>query len=181
MRLQHAPEDGLCILAAFAMALDMPAQVLLDRIGNGWKTLAFPNLPVPHCWRGVHIQELILVALSEGYAVTPIELMPQAAPSQAINPMTRAAYQDMIVFHGPTEETNWDIFRNVVMTCSGVLTGRVAPSPRLSRFQRGHAVAFERGVIFDPSSEAYMYSVQQCEVRNFYANCAWRVDKREIP
>ena len=178
MKLQQSPETGLCILTSFAMVLDMSAEMLLERIGNGWKTLAFPNLPVPYCWRGVHIQELILVALKHNYAVTPVELMPQAGPPQAIDPVTRVAYQDVTVFHGSTETINWDIFCNVIMSCSGVLTGVIAP--RLTKYQRSHAVAFEKGVIFDPSSEAYMYSVKQCEARNFYANCAWRFDKMEI-
>ena len=179
MKLQQSPEPGLCILTSFAMVLNMSAEMLLKRIGNGWKTLAFPNLPVPYCWRGVHIQEFILVALKRNYAVTPVELMPQVGPPQAIDPVTRVAYQDVTVFHGPTETINWDIFCDVIMSCSGVLTGVIAP--RLTKYQRGHAVAFEKGVIFDPSSEAYMYSVKQCEARNFYANCAWRFDKIEVP
>ena len=178
MKLQQSPEPHLCILTSFAMALDMPAETLLERIGNRWKTLAFPDLPVPFCWRGIHIQELILVALGLGFAVTPVELLPQTEPPKPINPRTRVAYQNVVVFHGSDESANWDIFRNTVMTCSGVLTG--TKSPPMTRFLRGHAVAFEKGVIFDPSSEAYMYSVQQCEARNFYANYAWRFDKMEV-
>jgi len=159
------------------MALDMAAEDLLARIGDRWKTLAFPNLPVPYCWRGIHIQELILVALEQGYAVTPIELLPQTAPPQAIDPMTRKAYQDVVVFHGKTESANWDIFNNVIKTCSGIIEGVIAPS--MTRFQRGHAVAFEKGTIFDPSSGAFLYSVRGCESRNFYVNTIWRFDRRD--
>jgi len=175
MRLQQSPETGLCILTAFAMALNMPAEELLIYIGDGWKIHAFPNLPVPYCYRGIHIQELILVALERGYAVTPVDLLPQTSPAQAIDPVTRKAYQNVVVFHGATEEANWDIFNNVIRTCSGVITGRLAPS--MTRFQREHAVAFERGTIFDPSNDAFLYSVRQCESRNFYSNTAWRFDK----
>jgi len=177
MKLQKSPDPGLCILTAFAMALDMPADALLERIGDRWKTYAFPNLPTPYCWRGVHIQELILVALEQGYAVTPIELLPQIAPPQAIDPETRKVYQNVVVFHGADESANWDIFFNVIRTCSGVITGQIAPSR--TRFQRGHAVAFDKGTILDPSSNAFLYSVHECESRNFYANTAWRFDRRE--
>jgi hypothetical protein len=179
MNYQRCPNnDHLCLLTSFAMVLDVPAEILLEQIGDQWKTLAFPDLPVPSCWRGIHIQELILIALRLGYAVTPVELMPQTTPPQAINPKTRVAYQNIVVFHGADESTNWDIFRNVVMTCRGVLVGIKTRPP--TRFQCGHAVAFEKGVIFDPSSEVYMYSVQQCEARRFYANYAWRFDRIEV-
>lgn len=177
MKLQRSPEPGLCILTAFAMALNMPAEELLTRIGDGWKTLAFPNLPMPQCWRGIHVQELILVALEKGFAVTPIELFPQGAPPQAIDPVTRKAYRDVVIFHGADEQANWDIFNNIVMFCSGVITGQI--SPGMTRYQRGHAVAFERGAIFDPSTDAFLYSAHECESRNFYSNTAWRFDKME--
>lgn len=175
MRLQKSSETGLCILTSFAMALDMPAADLLEQIGGGWKTLAFPNLPVPYCYRGIHIQELILIALEQSYAVTPIELFPQTSSPKAINPVTRKSYRDVTVFYGATEEANWRIFNDVIRTCSGVITGRLAPS--MTRFQRHHAVAFDKGTILDPSSGAFLYSVQQCENRNFYSGTAWRFDK----
>ncbi len=175
MKLQRTPARGLCILASFAMALNVPAQELLDRIGDEWQTLAFPGLPVPYCWRGVHIQELILLALEYGYAVTPIELLPQTTSPQILNPRTRQPYRKVVVLRGETEEANWRVFRRTIMDCSGVLTGALT----LLRFNRGHAVAFEKGVIFDPDNDAFMYSTQQCETRNFFANCIWRFDKME--
>lgn len=178
MRLQHSPEKGLCLVTSFAMALELPAQELLDMLGEGWKSLAFPNLPIPYCWRGVHIQELIQLALVHGYAVTPIELMPQVAPPQGINPVTREPYLDVLVFYNGTEESNWDVFNRTIMNCSGIITGEIGLG-RL-RLHRGHAVAFERGVIFDPDGEAYMYSANQCETKHFYVNCAWRFDKMEV-
>ena len=179
MRLQHSPEKGLCMVTSVAMALDMPAQELLDRLGDGWKSLAFPNLPIPYCWRGIHIQELIQIALSRGYAVTPIELMPQVAPPQGINPVTREPYLNVLVFYNGTEESNWDIFNRAIMNYSGIITGMITPSST-RMLQRGHAVAFEKGVIFDPSNDAFLYSVQECETRHFYANCVWRFDKMEV-
>ncbi len=176
MKLQRSPEPGLCILTSFAMALDMSAENLLMRIGGRWKTFAFPNLPVPYCYRGIHIQELILIALEENFTVTPIELFPQISSPRAIDPVTRRTYQNVTVFHGDTEEKNWSIFNNTILTCFGVITGRLAPTT--IQFQRNHAVAFDKGTILDPSSNAFLYSVRECEARNFYANTAWRFDRR---
>ena len=176
MIFQHSPERGVCIATAFAMALNTPVEDLLERLGDRWKTFAFPNLPVPYCWRGIHIQELILLALEDGYAVTPVEVLPQTQSPQVLNPGTQKPFQGVVVFHGATEQTNWDIFNHTVMNCTGVLTGMLTPALSKS-YQRGHAVAFDKGVIFDPDDEAYMYSKRQCEVHNFYANCAWRIDK----
>jgi len=179
MRLQRSPERGLCLLTSFAMALGIPAKELLEEVGDDWRTLAFSGLPTPYCWRGIHIQEMIPIALNRGYAVTPIELIPQVSPPMPLSPKTGKRYFDVPVYREKTEESNCTFFGQIVTTCSGVLTGVIAPS--LSQLiQRGHAVAFERGTIFDPDTEAYLYSAGQCEARNFYANCIWRFDKIEV-
>jgi len=179
MQYQKSPERGLCLLTSFAMALNVSSKELLAEIGESWKLLCFDGLPIPYCWRGVHIQEMIQAALQRSYAVTPVELIPQVAPPRLENPVSFLRYTDVPVYHGGSEENNWKIFNQTITTCSGVLTGVIAPS--LSKMiQRGHAVAFEKGVIFDPDTKAYLYSQQQCEDHNFYVNCAWRVDKIEV-
>lgn len=179
MRLQKSPERGLCIVAAFAMVFDEPADQLLTELGDKWKTLAFEGLPVPYCWRGVHTQELILLALKRRLAVTPIELFPQVAPPQFTQPSSNRSYNEVVVFHGETEDANWAIFNNVILNQRGVVKGLLAP--RHIPFRRGHAVAFENGVIFDPDGEAYQYSVAACEQHNFYPHCAYRIDQMESP
>jgi hypothetical protein len=161
------------------MALDIPVEAFMALLGKGSEIIAFPGLPVPYCYRGYHIQEMILFALARGYAVTPVELVPLVLPPAALHPNTRQPYEAATVFHGETEESNRDIFNKIILTCRGVLEGVLAPLPS-KLLQRGHAVAFERGVIFDPSSDAFMYSVRECEARHFYANCAWRIDKMEV-
>lgn len=161
------------------MALDVPAESLLAEIGEGWQTIAFPGLPVPYCFRGVHVQELIQAALRRGLAVTPIELFPQVAAPH-VNPQTRTPYPDVTVFYGQSEDQNWSIFNDVVIKHRGVLTGTLAPLG-FQRMQRGHAVAFEKGVICDPDGEAYLYTVQTCADHNFYPNCAYRIDPLESP
>ena len=179
MKYQRSPERGLCLLTSFAMALDTSTEDLLAEIGDSWKILAFKDLPVPYCWRGVHIQEMIKIALQRGYAVTPIELIPQVSPPRPLNPITNRRYNDVPVYHGASEKNNWRIFRQTIMSCSGIITGSIAPSLS-TLIKRGHAVAFDKGTIYDPDTEAYLYSTTQCEIRNFYANCVWRVDKIEV-
>jgi hypothetical protein len=118
---------------------------------------------------------MIHAALRRGRAVTPIEVFPQTAPPQVSNPKTGARYSEAMVLYG-SEEENWARFHEVVLKHRGVLTGTLA----LSRlFQRGHAVAFERGTIFDPDLEAYLYSIPACEQHNFYPSVAYRIDQME--
>lgn len=178
MRRQQSPERGLCLVTSFAMALDVPVTTLLADIGDRWKTLAFPGLPVPYCYRGVHVQELIQVALHKGFTVTPIELFPQVAPPQATHPHTFVPYPNVTVCYGPAEDANWVIFNEVILQHRGVVTGTLAPLG-LQRLQRGHAMAFENGVLFDPDCEAYLYSQRVCEDHHFYPNCAYRFDQME--
>lgn len=179
MKLQHSPERGLCLVAAFAMALDVPADELLAEVGDKWKTLVFEGLPVPYCWRGVHVQELIRLALKRRMAVTAIELFPAVAPPQPTNPETCRPYSEAVVFYGETEEANWAYFSETVLTCKGVLTGLLAP--RHLAYRRGHAVGFDHGIILDPDGEAYQFSITACERHNFYPNVAYRIDMMESP
>jgi len=178
MKLQRSPRKGLCLVTSFAMALDLPVEVLMSFLGKGHEVVAFPGVPAPYCYRGYHIQEMILFAVARDFAVTPIELFPRVDPPTALHPNTRKPYERAVVFYGASEEANRDIFNQTILTCRGVLEGVLAPLPS-KLLQRGHAVAFEKGVIFDPDNDAFMYSVRECEARHFYANVAWRIDRME--
>lgn len=178
LNFQRPPERGLCLVTSFAMILDVPVTELLAELGERWKSYAFPNLPQPYCFRGIHIQELVQIALARGYALTPVELMPAVAPPQPINPETQQPYANVLVYHGLTMESNWHIFNRTIMTSTGFIVGNIAPLPT-KLIQRGHAVAYDHGTIYDPDGEAYLYSARHCEDRNFYSKCAWRLDKRE--
>ena len=59
------------------------------------------------------------------------------------------------------------------METRGVLTG-TGEAP----VQLAHAVAYDQGVICDPTSGlAYAYSLDECEKRGFYGSIAWRIDR----
>lgn len=174
MKLQTSPDNGLCLLTSFAMVFDMDTRELQGIIdGGNYREVAFPGLPIPYCWRGYHIQQFIRYAVSRGYAVTPIELAPAVAPPL----LHRRRYPPVPIYQSTEAATrSYSLFEEIVRTTRGVLTGNLS-SP--NEIVRGHAVAYERGIVLDPRGRTFNYSLQECESHNLYANCAWRVDKME--
>lgn len=164
--LQKRPDvKGSCMFAAYAMALGQNIDDLLNWFGNDWKSVAFPGLPEPQCFRGVHEQEFIRFAVDIGFAVTPIELTPNiAAPV--------GGYPNVMV--GPEDASA--AFDKTIITARGVLTGIVS---RPGGVSSGHAMAFDMGYIFDPASTVFRYHIDEFEKRNFHPLVAWRVDKIE--
>ena len=78
--LQLKPNKWSCAVTAFAMALHVPVQELIQEIGHDGSEIVFPELEEPMRRRGFHSQELIYAAWKRGFTVTPIELMPVIAP-----------------------------------------------------------------------------------------------------
>jgi len=164
MQLQVMPAQGLCLPTSFAMALDMPVESLLSQL-RGWHDVIFPGLPEPLCWRGVHIQEVIRLALNYGYAVTPCEMFPQIAPP-------RPGYENYVV---TTEsDDNQCAFGDVILLSRGVVTGlRGVPMTGMV----GHAAAYDHGFLYDPNGYEYAFGLEACEEQSFFPQCAWRVDR----
>lgn len=155
MLLQKKPSRWSCLPVSFAMALNIPVQDIFDELGHDGGEILWLNLPEPTCRRSFHIQEMIEIALRRGFAVTPFELVP-----------VLACYDKRYYF-----DARWSKFADVVNNSVGVLEGEGAHTR--------HAVAYEFGRIFDSDSGVYDYSVAACEARLFYANCAWRIDRRQ--
>jgi hypothetical protein len=168
MDQQTMPSKGLCLPTSFAMALDVPVADILKQL-SGWTLPAFPGLPEPLCWRGVHIQECIRIAQSMGFAVTPRELYPQVAPPRPTGP-NGETYEDYPVALGD----NWLTFCDVILLSRGVVTG-VKAVPFLGVV--GHAVAYGDGYLYDPNGYEYLFSQENCEASNFFPQIAWRVDR----
>lgn len=155
MLLQRRLNHGQCLAVSFAMALDIAVEDIFKELGHDGSLIWWPELPEPLCRRSFHIQELIEVALRRGYAVTPFELAP-----------VLACYEKRYYF-----DERWTAFADVIANSIGVLTGMGV--------RTHHAVAYYYGQIFDPDSGVYDYSKAACEGRLFYANCAWRIDRRQ--
>ncbi len=159
MRLITKPNRWSCILAAFAMAMDVSVEELLSVIEHDGSEIAFPGLSEPMCRRGFHVQELIHAALWYDLTVTPYELMPAILPT----PYPENDHGSLVITQ-PRRKRNFEI---IVEKHQGVITGR--------GFRCNHAVAFEKGQIFDPDGRTYPFSFQQCESLGFYAQCVWLV------
>lgn len=168
MEFIRSPEKGLCAATSFAMALGVTVAEVLEQVGD-WKEVIFPGLPEPMCWRGIHQQELIRVALRLGYAVTPVELFPTIAPACRTNPVTGTDYDDIGIWYD--EGGNWCEFMEVIETTRGILEGYSGKC--------GHMTAYDHGNVFDPSSLVYPYSYARCTGFGFYPHTAWRIDKME--
>jgi len=137
------------------MALNIAVEDIFKELGHDGSLIMWSDLPEPMCRRGFHIQELIEIALRRGFAVTPFEL----------SPVLRCCDKEFCF------DEQWTKFASVVNNSIGVLTG--------SGIRTHHAVAYYYGQIFDSDSGVYDYSKAACEARLFYANCAWRVDRRQ--
>ena len=160
MRALLKPRHWLCLPTAFAMVLDRSLDDLFLRLGHDGGEIIWPTLPEPLCRRGFHVQELINVCLSLGYAATRIELMPCATPDEFEH-----------VREVLPEDIAWARFTAAVRNSCGVMEGQ--------GFRCGHAVAYDHGHIFDPDGGEYAYSREACEQRHFFTRHLWRIDRIE--
>jgi hypothetical protein len=158
MRLLRKPERWMCLPASFAMVLDLPLSAIFDEIGHDGSQIIAPELPEPTCRRGFHPQELIHLCLNHGYAATRVELHPVLCSSPGSGEHV-VAYPD----------GNWVRFTRVVQQSCGVIEG-------VGR-HCGHAVAYQRGRIFDPDGHEYDYSREACQHRGFFTQYLWRIDR----
>jgi hypothetical protein len=149
--LQLKPNKWSCSVTAFAMALRMPVQDLIDEIGHDGSEIIFPELEDPTCRRGFHSQELIYAVWKLGFTVTPIELAPVIASDDGLN-----------VHQVDFEFDHWKRFTGFIDTTIGVLEGR-------GRYCN-HAVCYRYGEIYDPDGHRYDYSRKACESHGFYGN-----------
>lgn len=113
-----------CLLRAFAEALDITPEVLIQGLGHDGQEIVWPELPEPLCRRGFHVQEFILWALNEGVHITTIEATIRQAPTTKAHPYV----QD----NQPEINGARKVFR-------GVLTGLLVNGSR-------HAIAWRPGM-----------------------------------
>jgi len=163
MELQKMPGKGLCLPTSFAMALGIPVASVMGRLSGGHYSIVFSDKREPFGWRGTHVQECIQIALSLGFAVTPLELYPVIA-----------AHKGDETFVVVYPEGNERLFKDQILTSRGVLTGkREVPGVGIV----AHAVAYDHGRIYDPNGVDYAYSLEACESVQFSPQCAWRIDR----
>jgi len=158
--LQKKPNPWGCAVTAFAMALDIPVQQLLEDFGHDGGKVIFPHQPEPMCRRGFHSQELIWAAWKHGFACTPVELFP------AIQSTDKKKTHRLFL----NEPNCWARFEDYIQSTRGVLEGAGSECQ--------HAVYYQHGRIYDPDGYQYVYSRRACELRSFYGNRLWIFTKR---
>lgn len=163
MRLITKPNPWSCILSAFAMALDVSNEDLIELLRHDGSETIFPGLPEPACRRGFHIQELIHVAIYLNKTVTPYELVPAIAPTPLMDFSTAR-------WHAIGSTHRKVFFEQLINWERGVITGRTPTT--------NHAVAFDKRVIYDPDGRQFPFSFEACEKRNFFAQCVWLVARK---
>lgn len=149
MRLKTKTRRWGCLLTAFAMAIDTDEQTLIRLVGHDGsdKVNEFPD---PYCRRGFHPQEFIRAAWHLGYSVTPVERLPANKYTTHIQTI---------------DQHEW--FQEAVRSTTGVIAGITK--------RAGHAVAYDRGRIYDPDGFEYNLGEER-----FIAQCAWIVERRLV-
>jgi len=123
-----------CLVYSLAMLLDEDVDVLIQELGHDGMVKDWPEHPIPHCYNGHHIQEIIDLVLARGYSLTPIESYPRYA--SAMDPSNwKPVY------------SNGARFLRQISGRRGILIGQYRG--------RGHAVAWDGDIIWDPNGKTY--------------------------
>jgi hypothetical protein len=169
MDLLTKPNQWSCLATSFAMALGITTEQFYQFAGHDGSEKIWPELPEPLCRRGFHVSEAALVCLLLRHSATPLELFPVIAATPLAPYHGTEQYQ---VNYPPkvTSEENWRLFTFYIDHGQGVIECR-------TRNGNWHAVAFERGVIYDPDGRHFGYSREACEARGLFTTRLWKVLK----
>jgi len=118
-----------CLVESAAIALQMEYEDLIKELGHDGGAIVFPELPEPGKRQGIHMQEVIDIALKRGIAVTAIEALPCSTP-------------DGLKVYGVHFKVKR--FENHLREGRGIVTG-------MKRRWR-HAVYWNRGMFYDPAT-----------------------------
>lgn len=163
MKLEIKPNRWSCLATSFAMALDITTARFEELAGHNGGEIVFHELPEPRRRRGFHTCEAVRVAMILGYSASPIELMPQIA-GPPLPQLVRCFYD------GRDESCNWNLFSELIAYTRGVIEC-------MTRAGNFHAVAYEKGRIFDPDGREFDYSREACESRGLFTTRLWRIEK----
>lgn len=128
-----------CLVFSLAMLLEEDVTVLLQELGHDGMVKVFDG-PIPQCYNGHHIQEIIEICCERGHSLTPIEFFPRYASAR--NPS-----QWLPLYHADNAPAR---FRQLTRGKKGLLIGQYR--------DRGHAVAWDGNICFDPNGVKYPLS-----------------------
>lgn len=127
---------------AFAIALDVPVQELINIIGHDGSEILFPEDPEPFCRRGFHPQEIIDVCLLKQFGVIAIH-------NQPVSELKSGMY---------TVPVSSERMPYYLENYSGVLTG-------IGYTGQPHAVAWG-AKIYDPNG--LIYDLENFNIEQFF-------------
>jgi hypothetical protein len=131
------------------MMLDEEPENLAREIGHDGMEPWWPNLPSPHCFRGVSMQEIQGICFGRGFGLVYIEAFPFVAPliapteEQAVYDEGKAGERFLKIIHGRT----------------GMMIGEGSSGVH-------HAVAWDGEKCYDPNGRMY-------PLNNFSVRSAW--------
>jgi len=140
-----------CVLASFAMVMDLEMGDLGERLGHDGKQVVAEEQGVPAKYRSYHPQEIIDVLMEWGYACTMIELDPCMSHGKVL--INHAAF------------LGHDRFFRALLNGDGVIFGQIETS------KTGHAVAWNssESTIYDPRGYSYQWNEgQDFKPRQFF-------------
>ncbi len=137
-----------CLLTSTAMVLDKTNEEMIELIGHDGGEIVFPDLPEPSKRQGVHIQEVIDIAIDLGYAVTSIEVSPSSTTDGKNN-------FDIKFKESYADRLKWHMHHSI-----GIITGLGRRWP--------HAVAWDGKKILDPQGRTYDFDDIKMGVQVYY-------------
>jgi hypothetical protein len=168
MKLQPNPNNWSCLPTAFAMVIDKPVTWFIDKIGHAG---AEEPYGVSGLKAGFHEQECIEVMQAEGFACTPIELIPTISPfldKRDAKP----------IFFGMGETDNWVRFMRHLRETRGVLVGFYRKPSKPDQVI-GHATAWDHQeqMIYDSNLGGRVYKFADMYNYGFTPRCFWKVQR----
>jgi hypothetical protein len=135
------------------MATDLTPQEIIEVVGHDGSQILDPTAPEPSGRVGFHIQEMVYACIGHRKTATCL----QAAPVSVVNGKQHIILgMDVVV-------------REMIRWRRGVAICRTASG-------RGHAVAFEKNVIYDPDGgEPWVYSYDAAAYRNLFVAEVWLI------
>lgn len=149
------------------MALDKDEKEFLAELGHDGSEIIWEDLPEPENRRAHHVQECIEVALRLGFSVTPVEIQPYLANRNGdlFQVPVKGPVLDLGDGHLPEASRR---FLRIIQTTKGVLEGHGPSGKR-------HAVAYEKGQVFDPDGREYQAWPEKFAENGFFPTLAWIV------
>ena len=146
MLIKSTPNRWSCVPAAFATAINVEVQTLIEKIGHDGSEIIFPDLEEPLCRRAFHVQELCIALFSLGYFVSGYDCLPLALCDE----------DHMYTVEYPDEKA---LFKEIMSNSIGVGCGRIQNT------NTTHAFAWNGERCYDP--QGFIYPLSRYELYSY--------------